>query len=360
MRIKPYITWVILAGLLLAPVRAVRAQAYVQAVSDFDALVREYNVITFGNATFTNYGDTWGPVAVGGNLTLNGGAVAIHSDVSTVSNDPTLYVNGQLTVTGDVQLNNGYASLPNDTGSWTWNSTQKVLTSTTTGGKLYSINSSNPLAANDPRTNAGPTGWNWASIQSQATTLSATLAAAAQTGTIAVNGSQTLTFVSTTTADGVVVFQLDASLLGNGTYNGQAFSNLSFSIGANQTAVVNVINAAGKTLFGSGVNFNDPGIADRLLWNITGSGSVSLGNGGQFYGSVLAPLVSLSNANNTSINGQIIAGSLSYSNAELHDTAFTPVGLGVLVPEPSTYALWGAALCAAGFVLRRKLRPTRR
>jgi len=30
------------------------------------------------------------------------------------------------------------------------------------------------------------------------------------------------------------------------------------------------------------------------------------------------------------------------------------------VPEPSTYALWGAGLCAAGFVLRRKLRPTRR
>ncbi len=78
---------------------------------------------------------------------------------------------------------------------------------------------------------------------------------------------------------------------------------------------------------------------------------MSLGNGGQFYGSVLAPHINLSNANNTSINGQIVAASLSYSNAELHDTAFTPVG--VLVPEPSTYALWGAGLCALGFSARR-------
>lgn len=350
MRLNTYklMTLLALLGVMLA------GRAYGQAasaVSSYDQLVREYNLVTFGDATFSNYGDTWGPIAVGGNLTLNGGAVAIHSDVSNLSNDPTLYVGGQLNLSNDVQLNNGYASTPNVTGSWTWTANQAKLSNGS--GNLYSINSTNPLAANDPRTNPGPSNWNTASIQSQAISVSGILAGLSPTGTVGVNG-QTLTFTSNLGGSGVAVFTLDASLLGSGTYNGQNISGISFSLGADQTAVVNVINAAGKTIFGNGVNFNDPGIADKLLWNISGTGSVSLGNGGQFYGSVLAPQINLSNANNTSINGQIVAASLSYSNAELHDTAFSPVGVsGVLVPEPSTYAMWGAGLCALGLAVRR-------
>lgn len=248
-----------------------------------------------------------------------------------------------------MQLNNGYASTPNVTGSWTWTANQSKLSNGS--GNLYSVNSTNPLAANDPRTNPGPAGWNNAAIQSQAVSISGILAGLSPNGTVSVNGSQQLTFTSNLSGAGVAVFQLDASLLGNGTYNGQNISGISFSLGADQTAVVNVINASGKTIFGNGINFNDPGIASKLLWNITGTGSVSLGNGGQFYGSVLAPQINLSNANNTSINGQVVAASLSYSNAELHDTAFSPVG--VLVPEPSTYAFWGAGLCAIGLAVRR-------
>ncbi|MBS0632684.1 MAG: choice-of-anchor A family protein [Verrucomicrobia bacterium] len=351
MRFKPYklipllaLLWVGLAG-----------RAYGQAasaVNSYDSLVREYNLITFGDATFSNYGDTWGPIAIGGNLTLNGGAVAIHSDVSNVSSDPTLYVGGQLNLSNDVQLNNGYASTPNVTGSWTWDSVQKKLSNGS--GNLYSVNSTNPLAANDPRTNPGPANWNMASMQAQAISVSSVLSGLAPTGTVGVNGQQLTFSANNPNTSGVVVFQLDAALLGSGTYNGQNISGIAFNLGADQTAVVNILNANGKTIFGNGVNFNDPGVASRLLWNISGTGSVSLGNGGQFYGSILAPQMNLSNANNTSINGQIVAASLSYSNAELHDTAFSPVGVaGVLVPEPTTYALWGAGLCALGLAVRR-------
>lgn len=357
MRIKPYARRLLALAALAATAVAAWAQTSVQAVSDFDALVRSYNAVVLNDASFTNYGDTWGPLAVGGNLTLSGGSVAIQSGLYPAMTDPTLYVNGQLIVQNDVQLNSGYASTPNLTGTWTYTGAQKLLQGGSGGGKLFSANSSDPLAANDPRTNAAPTNWNWATIQSTATSLSSTLAATALSGTISVNtGNQTLVFSPNSTNAGVAVFELDASLLGSGTYNGQAFSNLQFAMGSDQTFVINVINAAGKTIFGNGVNFNDPGVADRLLWNITGSGSVALGNGGQFYGSVLAPSMAVSNANNTAINGQIVASSLNYSSAELHYTGFSPTS--VVVPEPSTYALWTVAVCGAGLAWRRRTRRT--
>lgn len=349
MRLKPYINWVFSALAMIAMAAAARAQTTVQAVSDFDTLVRNYNAIVFGNASLTNYGDTWGPLAVEGNLSMNGGVLAAQPNTFTVSSDPTLYVNGQLSLSGDTQLNSGYASTPNLTGTWTFsNDNQRKLSGS--GGNLYSANSSDPQANTSPLNNPAPSNWNWASIQSQATSISSTLAAGTLSGTVSVNnGNQTLTFTANSTDAGVVVFQLDASLLGSGTYNGQHFSNLQFNMGTDQTFAINVINANGTTLFGNGVNFNDPGNADRLLWNITGSGSVSLGNGGQFYGSVLAPLMTVNNANNTAINGQIVADSLSYSNAELHYTGFSPSAASlvgsVLVPESGTWAIWTAALC---------------
>ncbi len=352
MRGLPYALRWIATVLMFSAVGRSIAQTYVAGVYSFDSLVRNYGAVVMNDASLTNYGDTWAGLAVGGNLSLNGGSIAIHSDLYAASSDPTLYVNGQLSLSGDTQLNSGYAATPNLTGTWTFsNDNQRKLSGS--GGNLYSANSSAAQANTNPINNPTPGNWNWSSIQSQAVSISNSLAATAASGIVSVNtGNQTLVFSSTDmTTAGTVVFNLNASLLGSGTYNGQSFSSLQFTLGANQNAVVNVLNANGQTLFGNGVNFNDPGMADRLLWNITGSGSVSLGNGGQFYGSVLAPLMAVSNANNTSINGQVVASSLSYANAELHYTGFSPVA--VLVPEPGTFALWAVAVCAGAFGWQR-------
>lgn len=351
MRGLPYVLRMILAVLALGTAGRAFAQTYVAEVYSFDSLVRNYDAVVFNNASLTSYGDTWAGLAVGGNLSLSGGAIAIHSDLYTASSDPTLYVNGQLTLNGDTQLNSGYASTPNLTGTWTFsNDNQRRLTGS--NGSLTSANSSAAQANTSPLANPTPANWNWSSLQSQATSISNSLSLLSASGNVAVNtGNQTLVFSSTdTTTAGTVVFNLNAALLGSGTYNGQNFSSVQFNLGANQNAVVNVLNASGTTLFGNGVNFNDPGMADRLLWNITGSGSVSLGNGGQFYGSVLAPLMSVSNAN-TAVNGQIVASSLTYSNAELHYTGFSPTA--VLVPEPGTFAIWAVIACAGAFGWQR-------
>ena len=65
---------------LLGAIAALVASAQVavnNAVYAYDQAMRNYGLITFGNTTLSNYGDTWGPLAVGGNLTLNGsGSIA--------------------------------------------------------------------------------------------------------------------------------------------------------------------------------------------------------------------------------------------------------------------------------------------
>lgn len=322
-----------------------QAQSATAAVRTFDSLVRDYNLIAFGNASFNQH-ESEGKLAVQGNLSLNSFTVAaISSTVST--NDPALYVGGQLTLNNDSHLNTGSAYLPSTTGTYSGSTFYP-----STGGKLI-INS----GAGNPAGASAPSNWNWSSIQSQAVSASQAIAMATPTGSIAVNG-QTLTFSSTSGTAGVVVFNLDMSLLSGASYNAQYFSSISFALGANQTGVINVTNYDGKTLFGDGaINFNgSTSLASQLLWNFSGSGSVSLGkSGGDFFGSVLAPSVNVSN-NSSRIDGQVIANSVTYSGAELHYAAFTPVGLdsgSVLVPEPSTYALWGAALCLGGLIWRR-------
>lgn len=350
-------------GAVLLGTVAARAQSAAQAVNQFDALVRNYNVISFGNASFTNnYGDTHGPLAVQGNLTLQGGSIGDQPARYGPTSDPVLFVGGSLTLSGTTQLGTGYASISAaNNASGTWDGQQRRLT--TGGGILSTSNSSNPLAANDPRTNAGPSNWNWATLQGQAQSISNTLSAAAINGAVQING-QTLSLVASTGAAGVVVFNLDASKLSGNTYNGQMFSSVQINVPTDQLFVVNVTNLAqNQTLFGtgSGINFNSGSGAERLLWNLLpANGSVTdvrLGNGGEFYGSVLAPTLNVSNAGNTAVNGQIVAASYSHSGAELHQTSFDASGIAFsAVPEPSTYALAGVGLCIVGAIWHQRRR----
>ncbi len=351
------------AALAVTAVASAQVTVVNQAVHDFDTLVRNYNLISLGNASFgSGYGDTEGPIAVQGNLSLNGGSIGNQPGKYGATSDPTLYVGGSLTMNGFTTINTGYASTPNVGGGFSWDGTQRRLTG---GGGTLSMNDSS--ATTSPITNSGPANWNWSSISSSATSIQNTLANAAAlgagTGTISASGGN-LNFNVTGNPSGVVVFNLDASLLSGNTYNGQSFSNISLNVPTGDLFVVNVTNVAnGQTLFGtgSGINFNQGSGYDRLLWNIlpsTGpSTSVSLGNGGQFFGSVLAPLIDLGNtaSNSVPVNGQIIAGSYTHSGAELHYTGFDASSIPFsAVPEPGTYALGAVGLCIAGIIWQRR------
>lgn len=340
----------LVGALLLAPTSY--ALSVEDAVSLFDHGVRNYNVITSGNADLRQLNnDTEGPLAVGGNLIV-GGVPLVNLGQFTSSSDPTLYVAGTFSVynNGLVQLNNGYAALPGMAGSGTYHGDVKQYQLPGGAGALH-VNSNTSFSSSDPRTNPAPAGWNFSSLFDDFRSASTSLAQASATGNITANNNQ-LKFNGQ--AAGVTVFNLDVSLLAGNTYNGTAFSSIDMTIGEDAIFVVNLLNAANRTLFGNGgVNFNlSNDMAGRLLWNIVGNDiDVSLGNGGQFYGSVLAPDVNLSNAFNASIKGQIVAETLTYNNAEIHFAGFNPP---VAVPEASSYAFMGGSATLLGLLVFRR------
>jgi choice-of-anchor A domain-containing protein len=360
-------------------------------VDDVATSFEDYNLISFGNANFTQWGDTQGSLAINGNLTLSGsgsiGNNPIVSSNNAWNSNPSLYVTGQLALGGGTttSLNSGYAALTGLTASnWTWNSSNKSITNNSNGGVLSSSNAGTTQAANTPYTipsspghpkvagNAGPAGWNWTTLQQNLVNYSADLAnagtadaAAGTLGTISVGNGQQLQFIAPIgQTSGVVVFDLTVGsqagagvLSGGNNYGGQNFSQVKIDVPAGLTYVINVINAAGGSNFGSNVNFNADSNANdnQLLWNITGSGTVSIDNGGYFYGSILAPNTTIDTT--TVIDGQVAANGFSDTGVELHADEFSPAA--VATPEPATYALWAAGICAAAIAFRRfqKSRP---
>jgi len=361
--LRPTQVLTLLAALALG-MTAVHAQTVASALYNYDTSVRNYNLITLSTTattTLSNYGDTQGGLAIRGALAVgNGGAVAAQLGSIGSNGDPSLYVGGALTVTGNVMLNGGYASINSSANSanYTWNASSLSLVSNANSSN--DLNITNSGSSTNPLTGAAPSNWNWATIQSNLVSDSNTLKNATANGTSVINGtisvnSQNLVLTpnSTPATDATVIFTLDASQLSGNSLNGQTFSNIQIDVPTDVNYVVNVINlGSGTTTLFSGANFNSGSNDTNLLWNIEGSGTVNLGSG-SFYGSVLAPTATITNNGNTTINGQVVANAFTDDNTELHYLGFDAVS--VVVPEPTTFALWGVALCGAGILVRRKL-----
>lgn len=341
---------------------------------EFDQTVGNYNLVTYGNATMNNFGDVEGGLEIGGNLSIGGAAIATKLTSTAVKNStttPTLYVKGTLTDTSSnsIKLNNGFAALPGVPSSgYTWNTSTDLLKKGSTT-VLSEINSSSPTADVDPRTKNPNV--NFSTQETHMTQVSQSLATATATGTITVSGGN-LKFNAPVNSSGVVFFDLNMNLLSGHKYNGVNFSNIEIDVPTDIDFVVNVENASGKTLFGEGygINFNSGTGDSRLLWNIEGGslahpGTITIGNGGAFYGSILAADYNVYDESNTFINGQVYADSFigstygssgcdAGSGTEMHflgfDSDLPPA------PEPSTYGLAGAALLGGLVFLRRKAR----
>jgi choice-of-anchor A domain-containing protein len=255
--------------------------------------------------------------------------------------------------------NQGYATLTGITtgtapGDWTWNSSTKQLTK---GSDELTMNSSDARASTNPTANPIPPGWSWSAEQTEYDNISTSLAGmSVGSDTISVDGGGNLQF-NTTVTSGVAVFDLDASLFCGNQYNGQTVNNVSINVPTGVNYVINVTGLTqGEALF-SGVNFNSGTNDSSVLWNLEPTGgvtAVTIDNGGNLYGSVLAPTLNVTD--DTTIDGQVVADSFTDNGVELHDDTFTPEQ--VLVPESSAFALGALALC--GVAVGRALLVRRR
>ncbi len=334
-----------------------------QALQRYDDLIKNYNLISFGNTTLTHIGDSEAGLAIGGNLVVTGTTdFATQPAAFGLNSNPTLYVEGTISTTNAndlLRLQSGHASLPGATASWSWGTTTNNL-GTNSDVVFSSINSSSATANIDPRSTSLDPQWDWSRLENQFRNISTTLANAAPTSTAFVDNSGSLVFNAPylNPYNDVTIVNFDARLLSGNTYNGTAFSNVRLNVPGNASFVINVLNANNRTLFGtgSGINFNAGPNDKNVLWNIVGANSatdldVIFGNGGQFYGSILAPNFNVFNDGQTNINGQIVAKTFEYSGRELHFTGFDDIPP---VPEPSTYGLLGAAALLIGVVLKRR------
>lgn len=344
---------------------AAHGQTALQDLSTFETYTDAYNLLAFGTADLNQ--EVTGSVAAE-NLDA-GSNVQIAGNMSNADGDPNLYVANSVTLSSNVQVQAPTVYLPGlSTSQWTWNGSDTLTNDTDSSAKI-TINGGGQ--SNNPIT-SGTTPANWSSLQSKEEAVSSDLLTVggnptrygATAGTISVNGSGQLQFYSSATS-GVVVFNLNASLLSGDVYNGTTFNNgvyLDFNSGVDY--VINVTNLSGGSysLFSDSNFTGDPSaFAQYTLWNFAYSSSttdITIGSGSDFYGSVLAPQDSITE--DGAINGQVVATNFSDTDCNNSSELETDNFVVVSTPESGSFVFAALGLCGGAFAWRRwKLSPAK-
>ncbi len=288
-----------------------------------------FNVFTKSSVTFTA-GDTHGPVATGGDLTLNGATIIGMNSTGTYPNGLNDANNYGLVIGGRINYNSGNVSYVNN---------GYLRLGNTAGTTLYAVDNNN----------AG-------------TNLQATSGAFNAQTRVQLQRQQPV--ASVTTASGLNFTNAFNELNNNSslinTYStGNACSNFNYiAVPTTQnphiTLVDNKINYMNLTQaqlsnisnLGSFIFDNHPSASRILIINVTGGGtynwstpnvggvdesdgayilinfsqvtSLTLGGGNSVYGSVLAPNADVYKTGANNNNGQIVSKSLTIAYGEIH------------------------------------------
>jgi choice-of-anchor A domain-containing protein len=332
----------------------------------------DYNEFVIGNSN-RQYVDTHGKVAVGGNLQLNG--VAIASQMPTGSSTNLVVggnltasngtINGSTIVGGNVNYNNptinGNLSAG---GSVTFNPNSGG--SVNNGGTItYGTSFIKPNWMNPPSVQGSVA----QPIDFAAAAASLTALSQAQVGTNDLTATFQWSQLFFTGGAGLNVYGITEAML-EGASGG-------FNINAPSGATV-IINVPGQnlSLLNTGMNLTGGITLDRILWNFYEATSLTFA--GSWNGSVLATQAAAA-ANYGGMNGNLIVAALhgyggpsTASSLETHTnfngqaTYFAgemrPVGSPDPdpdpdpdpVPEPGTLALFGLGAMLAGLSRRRR------
>ena len=366
-----FITLIALVGILLFSNYMI-AQSPTAAALGFNAFLQQGATLT------TN--ESEGPIAIGGNLTVNGNyQVNIHSvGTFTVGNAPIgLFVGGQVILSsGSLQVNSGrYVKIGNCASSniRTWyrdnnNATSNIYITGSAASYASTPNiniNSNALAwgtevstTNNPVCDANSaTEINFATAFTTMQASATSMAACSTSGNILSNPNQnvfgsTISSVLTsgqvkiTLASGTNVLNVSGADL-NSVTNGITFTN---SPDASHVLVINV-NAVGSYTWNvwnqGGVSGNN---ASYIIYNFYNTTSLNIAGNSTIEGTVFAPNATITKTvNQSNIEGQVIGQSFIQNGGELHYYPFTPTVAGCVVSSVcsgfTTYTQggWGAA-----------------
>ncbi len=172
-----------------------------------------------------------------------------------------------------------------------------------------------------------------------------------------IDGNKGLQF--TASANAVSVVDITVAQL-QGFFNGSNEYFTFSGITAQNKLVINVLGNGGAFTFNPEAGFlglSNLTLTSNIVWNFRYVSTLTLNTSGRaFWGTILAPDSQVVWQGNGDVEGQMIAYNLvDTSNHQYHDNGYFTTELPP-IPEPSTYALLGAASCGALALLRRRRR----
>ncbi len=334
------------AGMIAAAGAVPAAAALVgQSMATGIAALQEWNVVSFNNFTSSNHVD--GRVLVGGNFTSNNMNILGNNTPASSYGTAALTVAGNANLSGaNINLNGGVDVGGNVSGNFNMNGTPRVVE--------YGGTNNGAFANNTTFTDMGQSFTDALvsqknDIKASLTSLSANLAALADTGGVTVGGDSNNQSI-TVAGSGLKVLNWSEAM-----FEGSQNQQLLVTLASDATLVINVAG----TDIDFNRNFNTFANDERVLFNFYQATTVDIGR--QFSGSILGVFADITGGNSGNIDGSVVGNNVvQNANGEIHNNYFqgdlssvggsNPVSVA---PEPGTWALLILGFGLVGAALRR-------